>query len=202
MMKGHDVYEQLDALITTDEEIRSKFEFTFIGNIPENVHYIHTKTIQPLSGKTLADELKTHHVYLTATQNEPAGMHHIEGALCGLPIVFLDSGALPEYCSQYGIIFKKDNFRNVLLEMYTDYDKYFEQIKLYPNTAQKMCREFYEFFLDMSKEGSERQRPPKHTSYPWSIPWIRTLSFFRFMLLNTNVALDTTKKLLYAKLKK
>ena len=36
-------------------------------------------------------------------------MHHIEGALSGLPLIFRKSGALPEYCSDYGIEFIDDD---------------------------------------------------------------------------------------------
>ena len=35
-------------------------------------------------------------------------MHHIEGALCGLPILFRNSGSLPEYCKKYGVSFDGD----------------------------------------------------------------------------------------------
>ena len=37
-------------------------------------------------------------------------MHHIEGILCGLPIIYRESGALPEYCKKYGISFKNEKF--------------------------------------------------------------------------------------------
>ena len=49
--------------------------------------------------------LSKNHVYLTASINEPAGMHHIEGALSGLPIIYRNSGAIPEYCSDFGVSF-------------------------------------------------------------------------------------------------
>ena len=31
--------------------------------------------------------------------------HHMEGALCGLPILYKDSGAASEYCNDFGISF-------------------------------------------------------------------------------------------------
>ena len=33
----------------------------------------------------------------------------MEGALCGLPILYVNSGALPEYCNNYGLEFTKNN---------------------------------------------------------------------------------------------
>ena len=35
---------------------------------------------------------------------------HIEGILCGLPIIYRESGALPEYCKKFGVPFENDNF--------------------------------------------------------------------------------------------
>ena len=107
-MKGHDIYNKLDSLLE-NSKYTNLFEFTFIGNYPKELEYKNTKIIPPLSEKELAEELKKHHVYITASRNEPAGMHHIEGALCGLPILYINSGALPEYCNGYGIEFTEKN---------------------------------------------------------------------------------------------
>ena len=125
--KGFDIYERLDLLLGTDP-FRELFEFTVIGNVPKGLHFKHTRRIEPLTGTELARALKEHHVYITASRNEGAGMHHIEGMRCGLPILYLDSGALPEYCSPYGIEFTLINFEEKLLEM----------LELYPNLRQKV----------------------------------------------------------------
>ena len=76
-MKGFDVYQKLDKLLK-DKINRKKYRFTYIGNLPKNFYFSNTKYIKPLSGQKLAKELSKHHVYLTASINEPAGMHHIE----------------------------------------------------------------------------------------------------------------------------
>lgn len=196
-MKGHDIYKELDTLLMSDKEIQSKFEFTFIGNIPSTTHYKHTNIIQPLAAKTLAEELKTHHIYLTATRNEPAGMHHIEGSLCGLPILFFESGALPEYCHEYGIMFQKNNFRDALLKMYEDYDVYFERMPRYSNTAEKMCQEFYAFFLKIKPLQLDTHIPQSKI-----ITWIHISSFFYFSLLRIRVFINTIQKIIYAKVTK
>ena len=47
-----------------------------------------SRHVKPLSGKNLSDELKTNHIYLTGSLNEPSGNHHIEGAQCGLPVIY------------------------------------------------------------------------------------------------------------------
>ena len=48
--------------------------------------------VPPLDGEALAAELRSHHVYITGSQNEPGGNHQNEGALCGLPIIYRTSG--------------------------------------------------------------------------------------------------------------
>lgn len=136
--KGHFIYKKLDDLLNLDK-YKNNFEFTFIGNIPKNLEYKNTKIIKPLSGSELASELKKHHIYLTASLNEPAGMHHIEGALCGLPLLYINSGALPEYCNNFGLEFNNDNFEEKFLEMKNNYGYWQEKIKNYDNTADKMA---------------------------------------------------------------
>jgi hypothetical protein len=102
-----------------------------------------------LSGKDLAEELKKHHIYLTASRNEPAGMHHIEGALCGLPILYINSGALPEYCKNFGICFEENNFEEKLLQLKNEFNFYENEIKKYNNTATKMAGEYLNLFVNL-----------------------------------------------------
>ena len=91
--------------------------------------------IQQISGQILGRELSKHHVYLSASINEPAGMHHIEGAICGLPIIYRKSGALPEYCNNFGIEFQNKEFLPALKRMLVEYPKYKENITKYANNS-------------------------------------------------------------------
>ncbi len=93
IMKGLDVYKQLDELISSSDW-NKKIEFTYIGNLPKRFKFKNAKHLKPMNGEKLGLELSKHHVYISASINEPAGMHHIEGVLCGLPIIFRNSGAL------------------------------------------------------------------------------------------------------------
>ena len=72
-------------------------------------------------------------------------MHHIEGALSGLPIIFRKSGALPEYCSGFGIEFNDDNFLPALEKMFNKYDQIKNKLSNYPHTSDKMARGIYCF---------------------------------------------------------
>ena len=120
--KGFDIYKRLDLLLSK-KKFGDIFEFTFIGNKPKGINFASSKTLDPLYGKVLSDEIRKNHVYLTASRNEGAGMHHIEGMMCGLPVLYIKSGALAEYCSFCGIGFDEDDFEKKLLEMREKYEE-------------------------------------------------------------------------------
>ena len=46
--------------------------FTYIGNLPKNFKFNASQQIKPLHGLELAEELKKHNIYLTASKNEPS----------------------------------------------------------------------------------------------------------------------------------
>ena len=147
-MKGFDVYIKLDQLIN-DTDLGNKIEFTYIGNLPKGFSFKKARHLAPLSGKPLGKELSKNHVYLSASINEPAGMHHIEGALSGLPIIFRKSGALPEYCCDFGIPFDNLEFISAIKSMILEYDKYKLKVKNYPYSASKMTSEYLNLFDDL-----------------------------------------------------
>ena len=142
--KGFDIYKKLDKLLSEAEY--QYLEFCYIGNVPSDVSFINTEVKKPLSSNDLANEIKKNHIYLTASINEPSGNHHIEAAQCGLPILYLDSGGIPEYCDGYGISFK-NNFEESLNEMIDNYYTFKSNLKEYPFSAHTMCQEFLEEFI-------------------------------------------------------
>ena len=100
-MKGFDIYEKLDRMLERSPW-RESIKFTYIGNLPSNFKFKNVNYLNPLHDENLANELRRHDAYITASINEPGGNHQNEGALCGLPILFRQSGCLPEYCDKYG----------------------------------------------------------------------------------------------------
>ena len=150
-MKGFDVYKELDKLITKNEWI-GKIKFTYIGNLPRGFIFENTKVIKPMSGKSLGEELSKHHIYISGSYNEPAGMHHIEGVLAGLPIIYKNSGALPEYCKNYGACFDELEFIPALEEIISNYDKYKSNLKNYPHNATLMNKKYIELFSNLIKD--------------------------------------------------
>jgi len=129
-------------------------EFTYIGNLNENYNLENTKLIKPLHGIKLAEELKKNHIYITGSINEPSGNHHIEAAQCGLPILYRDSGGIPEYCDGYGLSFD-DNFETILEKMIIEYSFYLEKMKNYPFNSDKMCKEFLDLFEELIENKSK-----------------------------------------------
>lgn len=144
-MKGFDVYSALDQMLA-ETEWKNRIEFTYIGNLPAGFSFANARYLPPMQGKVLARELSSHHVYVTASVNEPAGMHHIEGAMCGLPLLYRRSGALPEYCEGFGIGFGETNFMEALREMLEQYPNHVDRMPSYSRTAEHMCGEYIALF--------------------------------------------------------
>ena len=119
-----------------------------IGNLPSGFSF-KKLTIYCPTGKELGFELSRHHIYLSASINEPAGMHHIEAALCGLPLIYRESGALPQYCKNYGISFKNDDFLPALKKMFYEYPELKKRMKSYPYKSSKMTDEYLNLFSDL-----------------------------------------------------
>jgi glycosyltransferase involved in cell wall biosynthesis len=153
--KGFDIYARLDSLLGL-KPFSELFEFTFVGNLPKDLRLKNTQVVSPLRGSELAKVIKHHHVYLTASRNEAAGMHHIEGMRCGLPVLYLNSGALPEYCSSYGVEFTVVDFEKKLLTMVEHYPALRERVLHVPYTAASMCSQYETLFSDLLRR--ERQK--------------------------------------------
>jgi hypothetical protein len=162
--KGFKIYDQLDKMLL-NEAWRERIEFTYIGNPSSDYKLSNSKFIPPLAGKELADELKRHHLYITASLNEPSGNHHIEAAQCGLPILFLDSGGIPEYCEGFGVSFTLD-FEEKLDYIIKNYTKFKKNMKNYPFHSEKMCKEFLEKFNEVvNSKGNHTRNKLNLSSY-------------------------------------
>lgn len=145
--KGFDIYEKLADI---DSVKNMKIQFSYIGRLPDEAKLKGINVVPPLSGRKLAEELKSNHVYITGSINEPAGMHHIEGAMCGLPLLYRNSGALPEYCNGFGVMFEGvDDVEEKLEELVKNYDYYFDKMEEYPYNSELMCEQYESVFLKL-----------------------------------------------------
>ena len=148
-LKGFDVFDRLDGLLA-EAPWQGRLEFSYVGRLPADAWLANSRVVQPLSGAALADELRRHHVYLTASVNEPAGMHHVEGACCGLPILYRQSGALPEYCTGFGEPFTgPEDFEGALTRMMENHSHWQAKMPEYANTAERMAAGYIAFFDEL-----------------------------------------------------
>jgi len=122
-MKGFDVYKYIDELCSKNPD---KYQFTYIGRYAKEYKPKNTTIIPPTYGKALGDELRTHDIYVTASRWEPCGMHHIEGAASGLPVLYhKDGGGIVEGCKKHGLEFSSpEELPQLIDEMNNNYDNF------------------------------------------------------------------------------
>jgi glycosyltransferase involved in cell wall biosynthesis len=143
--RGFDIYARLDRMLA-DPAWRGRIRFTYVGRLPRGFTFRHARYVEPLSGRELAAEIKRHHIYLSASRNDSAPMHAIEGCLAGLPILYRDSGGLPEHCAGFGLAFTPADFEQRLEQMLAEYDSWAARMPDYPHTSQRMCADYLDLF--------------------------------------------------------
>ena len=126
--KGFKVYEYFDKLIEKNKNI----EFTFIGRKFNSANKLkNIKVIGPFHGTELADKIKEHNIYITASQFENCPMHVVEALSCGLPILYHKNlGGGVEICKNYGEVY--DDFDSLIKKLdliVKNYEKYAKKIK-------------------------------------------------------------------------
>jgi glycosyltransferase involved in cell wall biosynthesis len=96
--KGGPVYKWLEENLDW-----SRFEFTFVGNASTN--FTRIRHVPPVPSHALADLLRTHDVFVTATEHDAYSNALVEALTCGLPAVYLDSGGSREAVKAGGLAF-------------------------------------------------------------------------------------------------
>jgi hypothetical protein len=138
--KGFAAYQEIDRLIA-DGELPG-FELAVIGRWPKDITWRSAKTHPAMPPKELGEQLRSHHLYLTAAVAEAGGMHHIEGAQCGLPLVYHeDGGGVVELGRQYGVGFR-DDVRHAVLAARERYAELRERVLRLAPSGARMCEEY------------------------------------------------------------
>ena len=96
--KGGPIYKWLEAQLDWD-----RFEFTFVGN--GGVPFNRIKSIPAVPSEELAEILREHDIYITASQNDPCSNAVLEALACGLPVVYRNDGGHPELVGYGGLPF-------------------------------------------------------------------------------------------------
>lgn len=138
--KGFGVYKEVDRMIA--DGLLPGFGLTVIGRWPKQIRWREAVTHGPSRGKKLASLLRRNHAYLTASLWEPCGMHHIEGAQCGLPLVYHeDGGGIVEFGTRYGVGFR-DDVRGALLRARDEYVTLRNKVLRLAPSGHTMCEEY------------------------------------------------------------
>ena len=141
MMKGYDFYQKIDEMLP-----ELGWEFTFIGRFCKDIKVNNINLIGPSTGHELAKNIKLGNIYITASKWEPCGMHHIEGAACGLPVVYhTDGGGINEGCARYGKSFSNLNtFIDAVNHIKENYKDYVENIENIDLSVKSCCEKYCE----------------------------------------------------------
>ena len=139
-MKGFDVYNFLDKFV----EVNPHFSFTYMGRYNKQYEPKNTKIIPPAYGMEIGNILRDHDVYITAARYEACGMHHIEAARCGLPVIYhRDGGGVPEMCRNHGIGFYDiETFGSALKEVLSRYSEIRKNINYEFLGMDRCCAEY------------------------------------------------------------
>jgi glycosyltransferase involved in cell wall biosynthesis len=141
-LKGFETYQEIDNLISKGE--LPGVEFWVIGRWPETIRWKAARMYPPSSGEALGSLLRQCHAYVTASKWEPCGMHHVEGAQCGLPLIYHeDGGGIVEAGRKYGIGFR-ENVRDAVIAMKEEYAHYRSKLIQNMPSGDRMCLEYAE----------------------------------------------------------
>jgi len=119
--KGGPMYKWIDQNIDRD-----RFEYTFVGNVSEPLE--HARCIPPVSSEELADVLRQHDIYITASRNDPCSNALIEALACGLPALYLNDGGHPELVCSGGLPFHSSDDFLPALRLLTDNYETFQKL--------------------------------------------------------------------------
>lgn len=144
--KGAAVYQWLDQHLDF-----SRISYTFIGRLP--VSLTHIRVLSPLPSAALAEELRGHDVYLTASRHDPCSNSLIEALSCGLPAIYLDSGGHRELTGEGGLPFREaSEVPELIARIAPDLESYRSRIKV-PRIPEIALR-----YLDVLGVTVERER--------------------------------------------
>ncbi|MGB7338018.1 MAG: glycosyltransferase [Phototrophicaceae bacterium] len=106
--KGGSLYKWLDQNLDWD-----RYDYTFVGRASETFDNI--KMVDPVPSEELANILREHDIYITASQKDPCSNALIEALQCGLPTLYFNDGGHPELVKFGGLPFEGED--DVLIQL-------------------------------------------------------------------------------------
>jgi glycosyltransferase involved in cell wall biosynthesis len=122
--KGGPTYEWLEDHLDWD-----RYEFTFVGNTQASFRRV--RHIPPVPSQELAALLRSHDIFVTATEHDAYSNALVEALSCGLPAVYLDSGGSSEAVKDAGFGFRdREELPGLLERLVDEYEARQAQIDL------------------------------------------------------------------------
>ena len=127
--KGAPVYKWLE-----DHLDWHRYDYTFVGQTP--LEFERIRAIPAVPSYKLADLLRQHDIYITASLHDPCSNALIEALACGLPAIYADSGGHPEIVGKAGHGFRnREEIPALLEDMVKAYETHQTNIHI-PTLAQ------------------------------------------------------------------
>lgn len=147
-LKGFEIYNKLDELLPEYPNI----EFTFIGNYNQDYKPKNIKLVPPVDRKELGNLLRKQDIYVTASVNEPGGMHYLEGLASGLPILCREGGGgINEVGEKYGKNYKSvEDFFYTLDDLSENYETYRKNLDYRFFSSERCSQMYYNIIFNMA----------------------------------------------------
>lgn len=134
--KGGPFYKWLDENLDFN-----RFEYTFVGRVKQEFENI--KHILPQNSEDLAELLRKHDIYITASLNEPCSNALLEALSCGLPALYRNGGGSSELVEFGGLPFDGENdFMDKLERLVGFYESF--QSSIYIKSMRDIATRYYE----------------------------------------------------------
>jgi glycosyltransferase involved in cell wall biosynthesis len=142
--KGHGMYRWLEDHLDWD-----RFEYTFVGRTQEEFRRI--KVVPALPSEELADVLRQHDVYITASRPDACSNALIEALTCGLPALYVNDGGHPELVGYGGLPFSTSEELLVALErLVADYETF--QSLVAPPTIDEIADRYLSLIHEVMRQ--------------------------------------------------
>jgi glycosyltransferase involved in cell wall biosynthesis len=141
--KGGPVYKWIEENLDWN-----RFEYTFVGNA--SVTFDRVRHIPPVPSEQLAEILRQHDIYITASQNDPCSNALIEAQACGLPALYLNDGGHPELVGYGGLPFEiEDEIFPQLEKLVENYESF--QRLIVVSTMDKVAENYLALIRNVVK---------------------------------------------------
>jgi glycosyltransferase involved in cell wall biosynthesis len=154
--KGFDIFRYLDEHLDF-----SNYAMTFVGNT--EIAFKNIETIGPQPSDRLAEILRSHHIFIAASRNEPCSNSFLEALHCGLPAVARNDSSYPELLRGNGLLFSgEDDILEKIDAVAANPGSYVQSHNL--PRIDEVAQNYLEFFAEISSQVRQKKYRPKRLS--------------------------------------